>query len=102
GLVGRGPVSSVAHVTGDREIAYTSLFGRLVLKSAVKVKPQDLKAAQRAIIRYRFGGSGAAYRAALARQGASVALARGVIADELRLVRVERDFHVKASSGKVF
>ncbi len=100
GLLGSSPLSSVAHVTGDREIAYTSLFGRLVLKSAVPVKPQDLKDAQRAIIRYRFGGSGAAYRAALARAGASTAIARGVISDELRQARIERNFRVKAPAGK--
>jgi hypothetical protein len=100
GLLGSGPLASVAHMTGDREIAYTSLFGRLVLKSAVKVKPKDLKAAERAIVRYRFGGSAGAYRGALAREGASVAIARGVIADELRQARIERNFRVKAPAGK--
>ena len=100
GLLGSGQLSSVAHVTGDREIAYTSLFGRLVLKSAVKVKPQELRAAHRAIIRYRFGGSAGAYRATLAGAGASTAIARAVIADELRQARIERNFRVKAPSGK--
>jgi len=100
GVLGSAPLAGVAHVTGDREIAYTSLFGRLVLTSAVKVQPADLKAAERAIIRYRFGGSAGAYRAALAREGASVALARGVIADELRQARIERNFRVKAPAGK--
>ena len=100
GLLGSSQLSSVAHVTGDREIAYTSLFGRLVLKNAVQVKPQDLHAAERAIIRYRFGGSGAAYRGALARAGASTAIARGVISDELRQARIERNFRVKAPAGK--
>src|SRR5262249_59854639 len=83
-----------------RGLAYPALLGRLVLKSGVKAKPQDLKAAERAIIRYRFGGSGGAYRSALARQGASVAMARGVIADELRQARIERNFRVKAPAGK--
>jgi hypothetical protein len=100
GLLGSGQLSSVAHVAGDREIAYTSLFGRLVLKSAVKVKPQELRAAHRAIIRYRFGGSAGAYRATLAGAGASTAIARAVIADELRQARIERNFRVKAPSGK--
>ena len=44
----RGP----ARVTGDREIAYTSLFARLVLKGYVKVKHKELRAAERAIVRY--------------------------------------------------
>ena len=63
-------LAGVARVTGDREIAYTSLFARLVLKGYVKVKHKELRAAERAIVRFRFGGSGAAYRGALARAGA--------------------------------
>jgi hypothetical protein len=99
-----GPVRSaelagVARVTGDREIAFTSLFARLVLKGYVKVKNKELRAAERAIIRYRFGGSGLAYRGALARAGASRSMALGVIADELRQAQIERRFQVKSPSG---
>ena len=100
GLIRTSQLSSIAHVTRDREIAFTSLFARLVLKNDVKVKPQDLRSAERAIVRYRFGGSGAAYRGALARAGASTAIARGVIADELRQARVERNFQVRSPSGR--
>jgi hypothetical protein len=89
-------LSSVAHVTRDREIAYTSLFARLVLKGYVKVKPKELRAAERAIIRFRFGGNGSAYRGALARAGASRSIALGVIGDELRQAFLERRFQVKA------
>jgi hypothetical protein len=99
GLIRTSQLSSIAHVTRDREIAFTSLFARLVLKGEVKVKPQDLRSAERAIVRYRFGGSGAAYRGALARAGASTAIARGVIADELRQARIERNFRVRSPSG---
>jgi hypothetical protein len=88
-----------ARVTGDREIAYTSLFARLVLKGYVKVKRKELRAAERAIVRYRFGGSGAAYRSALARAGASRSFALGVIADELRQAFIQRRFQVRAPSG---
>ena len=49
-------LAGVARVTGDREIAYTSLFARLVLKGYVKVKHKELRAAERAIVRFRFGG----------------------------------------------
>ena len=45
-------LAGVARVTGDREIAYTSLFARLVLKGYVKVKHKELRAAERAIVRY--------------------------------------------------
>ena len=88
-------------MTGDREIAYTSLFGRLVLKSAVPVKPRELKAARARdhplpVRRKRLrlpGRTGAV-------PGASTAIARGVIADELRQARIARNFRVKAPSGK--
>ena len=53
-----GEISSLTGVTGDREIAYTSLFARLVLKGYVQVSPAELKAAERAIVVNRFGGSG--------------------------------------------
>ena len=100
GRISTSQLSSIAHVTRDREIAFTSLFASLVLKSDVKVKPQELSAAERAIVRYRFGGNGAAYRGALARAGASRSIARGVIADELRQARIERRFRVAAPSGR--
>ena len=58
---------------------------------------EELRAAERAIVSYRFGGSGAAYRGALARAGASRAIARGVIADELRQARIERRFQVTSA-----
>jgi hypothetical protein len=99
GRISTSQLSSIAHVTRDREIAFTSIFASLVLKNEVKVKPQELRAAERAIVRYRFGGSGGAYRGALARAGASQSIARGVIADELRQARVERNFRVKSPSG---
>jgi hypothetical protein len=92
-------LAGLARVTGDREIAFTSLFARLVLKGHIKVKNKDLRAAERAIIRYRFGGSVAAYRGALARAGASRTIALGVIADELRQARIERRFQVRSPSG---
>ena len=98
GRIRSGQLSSLTGVTHDREIAYTALFGRLVLKAQVAVKPRELRAAERAIIAYRFGGRRAAYRGALARAGATTAIARGVIADELRQARIERHFRVAAPS----
>jgi hypothetical protein len=92
-------LSGAARLTGDREIAYTSLFARLVLKGYVKVKSKELRAAERAIVRYRFGGSGAAYRSALALAGASRSIALGVIADELRQAFIQRRFQVRPPSG---
>jgi hypothetical protein len=99
GQVGTGQISRLTGVTGDREIAYTSLYARLVLKGYVQIGPAELKAAERAIVVNRFGGSGAAYRGALARAGASRAIARGVIADELRQARIARHIRVAPASG---
>ncbi len=99
GKIRNGQISSLTGVTGDREVAYSSLFARLVLKGHVRIDAEDLRAAERAIVTYRFGGSGAAYRAALARAGATRAIARGVIADELRQARIERNFQVASPSG---
>lgn len=98
GHVRSGALSSLTGVTGDRELAYTSLFARLVLKGYVRITPAELKAAERAIVTYRFGGSGAAYRRALAREGATRAMARGVIADELRQARIQHQFRVAPPS----
>ena len=99
GQVRTGEISSLTAVTGDREIAYTSLFARLVLQSHVQISPAEVKAAERAIVANRFGGSGAAYRGALARAGATPAIARGVIADELRQARIARHIRVASPSG---
>ena len=99
GNVGAGQLGTLAGVTRDREIAYTSLFARLVLKGHVKLAGEDIRAAERAIVTYRFGGSSAAYRSALAQAGATVDIGRSVIADELRQFRVERHFSVASPSG---
>jgi hypothetical protein len=98
GQVRSGEISSLTGVTGDREIAYTSLFARLVLKGYVQISPAELKAAERAIVVNRFGGRGAAYRGALARAGASRSIALGVIADELRQDRIARHIRVASPS----
>jgi hypothetical protein len=99
GTISTSAVATAASVTRDREIALTSLFGRVVLRAHERVTRQELRAAQRAIVAFRFGGSSAAYRAALGRSGATRALARGVIADEIRQAKVERRFRVRAPSG---
>ncbi len=98
GNVGAGLLGSLTRVTGDREIAYTSLFARLVLKGHVTLTRNEIRKAERAIVTYRFGGSGAAYRSALAKAGASPEIARGVIADELRQAKTERHFRVSSPS----
>ena len=80
----RTAISSLARVTGDSEVAFSALYQRIVETREVTLTPREVLDAERAIVARRFGGSRARYQAALARAGATVAVARGVIADELR------------------
>jgi hypothetical protein len=95
-------ISSVARVTGDLELALTALVARATERERVRVPPSDALALERRIVRARFGGSPAAYRSALAEAGASVAVARGILGDELRRAElVERLPVARISSSDV-
>jgi hypothetical protein len=87
-----GSVRRLSRVTRDGGVAFSAAYARAVLADLVDVKGADVRAAERAIVRMRFRGSRAAYRAALRRAGANEALAREVIADELRQQRMGRRF----------
>jgi hypothetical protein len=76
-------------LTGDRDTAYSALFERLVESAKAPVPTSQVLAAERAVIAQSFGGSRAAYVAALARAHASVGIARGILGDQLRRARVE-------------
>jgi hypothetical protein len=93
-LVRDASITRLSRVTGNRDVAFSAAYARAVLESLVEVDPEDVRAAERAIIAARFRGSRSAYRAALARQRATEALAREVIADELRQQRMGRRFRV--------
>ncbi len=82
-------ITRLQKLTGDRQLAATALFARAVESRQTPVSASDVLSAERAVIAQRFGGSVAAYRAALARAGANVAVARGILGDELRRIRVE-------------
>jgi hypothetical protein len=77
-------VAALANLTGDRELALTALVVRSIERERVRVSPSEALAYERRIVRTRFGGSSAAFRGAVAESGASLAVARGVIGDELR------------------
>ena len=79
-----GEIAAVARVTGDAESALTILFARLVQQRAAAVGQGEVREAERAIVRERFGGSRAQFLAALRRARASTAVALGAIGDELR------------------
>lgn len=88
-------------VTQDPDAALTSLFARAVTKAAVG-NPRGVLAAERAIVSARFDGSFSAYDRALAAAGASRAVARDVIADQLRRLALESRFSVgEPTSGQV-
>ncbi len=88
-LLTSAAVSQLARVTGDPETAYSALFERLVENAQQPVPQADVLAAERAVIRQAFRGSRSLYVAALGRAHASVAVARGILSDELRRARVE-------------
>ena len=100
-----GSIAQLANVTGDPETAYSALYERLVESAAQPVATADVLAAERAVIRQAFRGSRSLYVAALRRAHASVPIARGILADELRHARVEAYLPaaaVNASAIKTF
>jgi hypothetical protein len=90
----------LATLTGDREAAFSALYARLVESGEIRISRRAVLAAERGIIAGRFFGSFAAYRAALARAGATVGVARGVIGDELRRSAIRSRFRVAYPSSE--
>jgi hypothetical protein len=95
-----GEIGALTRVTGDRQAAFTALAKRAAGSLRMPVTSAEIVAAEREIVRHRFRGSGSAYRAALARSGANVSVARGVIADELREARVEEHLAAPRPTGR--
>ena len=77
-------VADLARMTGDHSSALTALFSRAALEDRVNASQAAILRVERRAIARVFRGSRVAYVRALARRRASVATARGVIADELR------------------
>jgi len=93
-------VAALAKMTGDRELALTALVLRSVERDRADVSTAQILAVERRVIAARFGGSASAYRSALAETGASVAVARGIVGDELRRAEIqERLATVRPSSA---
>jgi hypothetical protein len=92
-------IAVLARVTGDADAALTALYARLVQQRAASVGPGEVRAAERAIVLRRFGGSRTPYLAALARVRASPAVALGAIADELRRERIQSRLRAPAPSA---
>jgi hypothetical protein len=92
-LIGRRTLSNSAIqqlqlVTGDRDTAYSALFERIVESDQAPVSTKLVLEAEKAVIVQSFGGSRAAYVAALLEAHANVPVARGVLGDQLRRATV--------------
>jgi hypothetical protein len=94
-----GDIDRLQAVTGDRETAYSALYERLVESTYTPVPTAAVLQAERAVIAQSFGGSRSAYVAALGAAHANVAIARGVLGDELRRARVEDTLYAPTPSA---
>jgi hypothetical protein len=81
--------ASISRLTQDPQPAFTAAYGRAVASSYAQVKTKAILDAEKAVIALHFGGSRAAYTAALRHDRASVAIARGIIGDELRRAQIQ-------------
>ena len=84
GAVSSAAVTDLSALSRSPQLALTALFARAALRARVPVAQADLLAAERQVVERVFHGSLRGYLRALARRHASRAVARGVIADELR------------------
>lgn len=88
-------LEQLAGVTGEqgpigRGSALTTLLTWVVDARHAKADAADVLRIEESVIASTFGGDRSAYEAALADRKATVTLARALIADELRRVRIER------------
>jgi hypothetical protein len=93
-------INPILKLTGDPEVAFSTAFARAVTQRTTQVNYTEILAAERSIIRARFGGSRGAYLAAIADARANLSMARAVIGDELRRVRIESTFRVRGPNAK--
>ncbi|HEU0304806.1 MAG TPA: hypothetical protein VFR32_09525 [Gaiellaceae bacterium] len=87
-------VKRLAALTGDPQVALSALFARLV--EGHPVDPSRVLALEETIVSVRFGGSRTAYLNALRSRGASLVVARAIIADQLRRQDIAKKRRVEA------
>ena len=90
GHVTTSAIARLARLTRDPQLALTAQFGRAALFTAAPVRQAAVLAAEKAAIARAFKGNEKAYLRALSKRGADVAIARGVIGDELRRRAIAR------------
>ena len=91
-------IARLSVLVQDRDVAYSALLQRLAESRHAAVPAKDVLAAEHAIIARRFGGSRSGYVSALAAARANVAVARSIIADELRRRRLASRLRVARPS----
>ena len=98
-----GAVAALARVTGDASVAFSIMYARAA-EGVVRVSAVQVAAAERRLVRLRFGGKRASYLVALREAGATPALARAALADELRRRQVAATMsgHVPESEIRTF
>jgi hypothetical protein len=95
----KSEVNALARVTHNTEVALSALFARTIESKGHPVSTARVLALEQSIVDVRFGGRRAAYVAALRARGASVAVARAIVADELRRRAISRGLRVTAPTA---
>jgi hypothetical protein len=96
----RRAVDGLTALTRERSFAMSTLLARMVMRDRVPVPKRDVLAAERAIVKARFGGSFARYGAALKSARANRTIALGAIEDALMRREIAHKIRVGPPSGK--
>jgi hypothetical protein len=96
----RREVNALTALTRERSFAMSTLLARLVMRERVPVSRREVLAAERAIVKARFGGSFARYGAALKAARANRAIALGAIEDALMRREIAHRIRVGRPSAK--
>jgi hypothetical protein len=100
-LITTAASAQLTRLVQDRDIAHSALLARIAESAAARVTTREILAAEAAVIAERFGGSRGSYVAALARSRATVAIARGILGDQLRRRKIGAGLRVSVSSTAV-
>jgi hypothetical protein len=78
-----GSIGALTRVTGDPAVAFSIAYARAA-EAVRPVSAVKVAAAEKRIVRLRFGGNRSRYLAALRAAGATLGVARAALADEIR------------------
>lgn len=99
GGIGAGAIGSLTALTGDRSASLSALFERVVESTEQKVTQKAVLAAEREVILESFHGSRSAYLTAIRQAHATLAIARAVLADEIRRAKLEQPRYAPQPTG---